>query len=132
LGPDIDKFETMAKDYAKGWSSRSPERVASFFAEDGRIEINRGEALQGREAIAEMAAGFFAEFPDLIVHCDGIRVAGNHAIFLWTLEGHHAKTKNYVKVRGWEEWELDDDLKVKSSLGWFAAVDYERQIAGSA
>ena len=27
-------------------------------------------------------------------------------------------------------WELNEDLKVKSSLGWFDAVDYARQIAG--
>ncbi len=30
---------------------------------------------------------------------------------------------------GWEEWELDDNMKVKSSLGWFDAQEYERQIA---
>ena len=34
-----------------------------------------------------------------------------------------------MKVGGWEEWELDEDLRVKSSLGWFDAAEYERQIA---
>ncbi len=75
------------------------------------------------------AAGFYTEFPDLIVTYDGTRWAGGHAIFLWTLEGHHAETKNHVKVGGWEEWELDENLKIKSSLGWFDAEEYERQIA---
>ncbi len=86
----------------------------------------------GQEAIVEMAAGFYAEFPDLIVHCDELRTAGNHAIFVWTLEGHHAETKNYVKVAGWEEWELDENMKIKSSLGWFDAEEYDRQVAEGA
>ena len=83
----------------------------------------------GRSAVAEMAAGFYAEFADLVVHCDELRIAGNHAIFVWTLEGNHSETKNYVKVGGWEEWELNNDIEVQSSLGWFDAVEYERQIA---
>ena len=33
-----------------------------------------------------------------------------------------------VSVPGWEEWDLDADLKVKTSLGWFDAVEYDRQI----
>ena len=119
----------MAASYAKAWSSGSAEAVASHYAPDGQISINRGDPIQGRDAITEMAAGFYAEFPDLVVHCDEVRTAGDHAIFIWTLEGHHAETKNHVKVGGWEEWEIDDNLKVKSSLGWFDATEYERQIA---
>ena len=30
---------------------------------------------------------------------------------------------------GWEEWDLNDDLKVTKSLGWYDAEDYERQVA---
>jgi hypothetical protein len=76
-----------------------------------------------------MAAGFYAEFPDLVVRCDDIRTAGRHAIFVWTLEGHHAETKSFVRVGGWEEWDLDENLKVRSSLGWFDSAEYQRQIA---
>ena len=32
------------------------------------------------------------------------------------------------KVSGWEEWELDGGMKITSSLGWFDAEDYERQV----
>ena len=39
------------------------------------------------------------------------------------------RPKNHVKVCGWEEWELGGDLKVTSSLGWFDAAKYARQIA---
>jgi hypothetical protein len=76
-----------------------------------------------------MAAGFYAEFPDLIVHLDDIRAAGSQAIFVWTLEGTHAGIGNRVKVQGWEEWTLSDDCLVASSLGRFDAAEYDRQIA---
>jgi len=119
---DTKDLQQMAVEYAKAWSSHSPEAVVSHYASDGQISINRGDPITGRDAIAEMAAGFYAEFPDLIVRCDEIRTAGDHAIFTWTLEGHHAETKNHVKVGGWEEWELDENLNIKSSLAGLMQV----------
>ena len=119
----------MAERYAKAWSSHSPEAVASFFEEDGRISINNGEPIVGRAAIAEMAQGFYREFPDLVVHLDEVRTAGNNAIFVWTLEGKHSETGNFVKVGGWEEWTLSDNVLVSSSLGRFDAAEYDRQVA---
>lgn len=77
-----------------------------------------------------MAAGFHAAFPDLKLTCDGIRSTGSHAVYLWTLEGHHAESKNFCKVSGWEEWDLDENMSVTRSLGWFDATDYQRQIDG--
>jgi hypothetical protein len=107
----------------------SPDAVASYFAADGQISINCGEPSKGRAAIAEMAGGFYADVPDMVVHCDGVRAAGSHALLLWTFEGHHATTQNAVRVSGWEEWELGEDLKIVASLGWFDADEYARQIA---
>ena len=129
MSHDDKNVDAVAQRYAAAWCSHSPEAVASFYAPDGQIQINRGEVLEGRAAVARMAAGFFADFPDLTVRCDGLRRASTHALFLWTLEGHHAQTKKLVRVGGWEEWELDANLKVKSSLGWFDSVEYQRQIA---
>ncbi len=120
----------MAQEYAKAWSSHSPEAVASFYEEDGKIIINKGDPIVGRVAIAEMVQGFYNEFPDLVVPLDDIRLAGSRAIFVWTLEGTHSETGNYVKVGGWEEWTLSDDTRVSESLGWFDAADYDRQVAG--
>lgn len=120
----------MASDYTAAWNSKSPEVVASFYAADGQIVINRGEPWRGRAGIAEMAAGFYAEVPDLSLACDDVRCAGSHALFAWTFTGHDAKTGNPLRVQGWEEWELDEDLKVKASLGWFDSDDFERQVEG--
>jgi len=122
----------LGRAYAEAWSSHRPERVAAFYADDGQIVVNKGEAIRGRAAIANMAAGFYAAFPDMIVQCDDFRLAGLHALFAWTLDGHHAETKRRVRVRGWEEWDLNAAGKVASSRGWFDAADYENQIAGRA
>jgi uncharacterized protein (TIGR02246 family) len=126
---DPAAIRDMAERYAKAWCSHSPEAVASFYEETGRIVINNGEAIVGRAAIADMTKGFFSEFPDLVVHLDDIRTAGHNAIFVWTLEGTHSETGNSVKVGGWEEWTLSDNLLVSASLGRFDAVEYARQVA---
>ncbi|MGV6804598.1 MAG: nuclear transport factor 2 family protein [Ruegeria sp.] len=126
-----DTLNNLARDYAIAWSSGEPEAVAAFFAPEGRISINRGDPIVGRSAITEMARGFHTEFPDLEVRCDMLRWAGSHAVFVWTLEGHHKETGNLVITRGWEEWELDSEHQIQSSLGWFDAEDYQRQIDGA-
>ncbi len=124
-----DDVRGMAGRYAEAWRSHSPDAVTAFYEVEGRISINDGEVLAGRAAIAEMAQGFFDEFPDLVVHLDEIRVAGHNAVFLWTLEGTHFETGNFVKVGGWEAWRLSDNLLVAESLGRFDAVEYDRQVA---
>ena len=126
---DPNDIRNMAERYAEAWSSHSPEAIASFYEEDGEISINNGEFTVGRAAIAEMAKGFYSEFPDLVVHMDDIRTAGHNAIFVWTLEGKHSETGKSVKVRGWEEWTLSDNILVSSSLGRFDAMEYDRQVA---
>jgi len=129
MGLDLAKVKAMAVAYAEAWCSKSPQAVASFFAPDGSISINRGEPSTGQAALVEMAAGFYAAVPDISVYCDDVRVAGDHALLLWTFDGHHAETNAFVTVSGWEEWDLGEDLKIKISLGWFDAEDYARQIA---
>lgn len=128
----LDALKRIAIDYTDAWNSKSPEAVASFYAGNGRIVINRGEPWEGRARVAEMAAGFHADVPDLALSCNDIRLAGTHAIFVWTFTGHDAETGHPLNVEGWEEWELDADMKVASSLGWFDADDYARQAAGTA
>ena len=79
---------------------------------------------------AGAVASFCADVPDLTLTCDELRVSGTHAIFVWSFTGHDAGTGNPLHVRGWEEWELTEDLKVAVSRGWFDADDYARQAGG--
>ena len=124
-------LEQMAHAYTAAWNTGSPQAVAERYAEDGYIIINRGAPWKGRAGLAAMAGGFMADFPGMTLTCDFIRNAGDgHALFAWTLTGHHAQTGNLVETGGWEEWELDENLLVKSSLGWFDAEDYQRQVDG--
>ncbi len=127
---DHDKVMGIAKAYTAAWNSGSPAAVAGFYAPDGRIVINRGEPWEGRRRVAEMAAGFFADVPDLFLVCDKLRCAGDHVVYLWTFTGTHSGTKNPLSISGWEEWDLDADLEVKASRGWFDADEYGRQVAG--
>jgi len=126
-----DSIEKIAADYTAAWNSKSPEAVASFFAEESDFVINHGEPWLGRAGVAEMAAGFYADVPDLTLTCDAVRAAGDHAVFVWTFTGHDAGTNNPLTVHGWEEWDMGADMKVKASRGWFDADDYARQVAGS-
>lgn len=125
-----DRIETIAAAYTAAWNSGSPEAVAAFYAKDGGIVINRGTPWEGRAGIVAMAAGFFADVPDLSLTCDGLRCAGDHIAYLWTFTGHHAETRNPLRISGWEEWDFDTDGKVAASRGWFDAEDYARQVAG--
>ena len=129
---DKARLDDLAVRYTDAWNSKVPENVAAFYVQGGQISINRGDPWLDHEGLAAMAAGFYADVPDLVLKNEGIRSAGSHVVFLWTFIGHHAVTGNPVKVRGWEEWELDDDLNVKTSLGWFDAAEYQRQVDGSA
>jgi uncharacterized protein (TIGR02246 family) len=107
----------ITKAYIAAWNSGSPEAVATFYAQDGRIVINRGEPWEGRISIVEMTAGFFADVPDLTLICDNVRCAGDHVLYLWPFIGTHSGTKNPLRILGWEEWDLDADHKVKASHG---------------
>ena len=127
---DPKKAKQMADDYTAAWNSGSAQAVAEFYAKEGGIVINRGEPWQGRDRVAQMAAGFFSDVPDIKIVCDGVRCAGDHVVYLWTFTGTHAGTKRPLRVSGWEEWDLDADYKVKASRGWYDADDYTRQTGG--
>jgi uncharacterized protein (TIGR02246 family) len=122
--------EKVAGDYTAAWNTGDPHKVASFFAPNGAIVINAGDPWRGRERVAEMAAGFFADIPDLALTCDGVRAAGGHVLYLWTFTGTHAGSGHRVKVSGWEEWDFGPDGLIASSRGWFDGNDYARQTTG--
>ena len=124
---DHETANMLAAAYTSAWNSGSPEAVALFYARGGQIVINRGEPWIGQKGVADMAAGFFADVPDLELVCDAVRCAGNHVAYLWTFTGTHATTRNALRVVGWEEWDLGADHKIVASRGWYDAEDYSRQ-----
>ncbi len=128
---DPADIRKVAEDYTAAWCARSAGEVASFFSEDAHSIINDGEPSIGRAVIAEAMGAFFADFPDLVLTMDDIRCGGNKAIFLWTLEGTNdgpGGTGKAVRIGGWQNWRLNDDLKIVHADGGFDAVEYDRQI----
>ena len=127
---DMETLRALARAYTAAWNSKDPAAVAAFFAEDGGIVINKGTPWQGRSAVAEMAAGFHRDVPDLALTCDDIRCSDRHAVYVWTFTGHDAQSGRPLRISGWEEWDLTPDGQVAASRGWFDAEDYARQAAG--
>ncbi len=123
-----DRLHSIAARYTEAWNSGRPESVAAFFSPDGFITINGGEPWRGAESIANMAAGFYADVPNLRLVCDGVRRSGSHAVYLWTFTGAHATTGRELAVSGWEEWDLDESGLIERSCGNFDADDYSRQV----
>lgn len=119
--------ESLAVDYTAAWTSRDPQSVARRFAETGWISVNGGDAWRGREGIAQMAAGFFAEVPDLALSCDAVRAAGRHVAFLWTFRGTHTGSGQTMTVTGWDEWDLDRAGLIAAARSWFDPGEFERQ-----
>jgi uncharacterized protein (TIGR02246 family) len=124
---DNESASRLADAYTAAWNSGSPDAVAAFYAQDGQIVINRGNPWTGRKGVADMAAGFYADVPDLSLVCDAVRCAGNHVAYLWTFTGTHASTGRPLRVVGWEEWDLGADGRIVASRGWYDADDYARQ-----
>ncbi|MCP4330636.1 MAG: nuclear transport factor 2 family protein [Alphaproteobacteria bacterium] len=123
--------EELGRKYTEAWCSHDADAVASFFAEKAISMINAGEPTVGRPAIAETMGAFFEDFPDLVLRMDDLRSGGNQAIYPWTLEGTNSGpggTGNFVRIPGWQNWRLSDDLLIVHADGGYDAVEYERQI----
>ncbi len=125
---DPNNIKKVAEAYTQAWCSRSGENVASFFSENATSIINKGEPTIGRAAIAEAMGAFFVEFPDLVLRMDDLRTGGNQAIYFWTLEGTNSATGQFVRIPGWQNWVLSDDLLIVEADGGFDAEEYERQV----
>lgn len=127
--PDVHTARQIAEDHCAAWTSRDAKKVAIRYAATTSFGMNGDEPMTTRAEIADMAAGFMADFPDLALTCDTVLAADHHMVYAWTFEGHYNATGKLVRFSGWEEWDLDDDLKVVRSLGWYDVADFERQIS---
>ena len=125
---DPNNIKKVAEAYTQAWCSRSGEIVASFFSENATSIINKSEPTIGKAAIAEAMGAFFIEFPDLVLRMDDLRTGGNQAIYFWTLEGTNSATGQFVRIPGWQNWVLSDDLLIVEADGGFDAEEYERQV----
>ncbi len=129
---DPTRLRDFATRYTAAWHSQDAASVASFFSESGSLRINNGTPSVGRPAIAATAQGFMTAFPDLVVVMDSLSVDGNHAVYHWTLTGTNTGpggTGKPARISGYEEWTIDADGLIASSVGHFDEAEYKRQLA---
>ena len=126
-----DNLTEFAKRYAEAWCSHHPEKVASFFAENGSLRVNDGPTAVGRAAIAEIAREFMTTFPDMVVTSDKLEPRGNRTAFHWTLTGTNSGpggTGKRVRISGYELWQIGNGGLIAESKGHFDSAEYERQL----
>lgn len=127
----MEVLKAFATRYAAAWSSQDPVALASFYAENGSLRVNNGEASIGRDAIAETARSFMAAFPDMVVRLIEVRQTNNHVEFHWRWTGTNSGpsgTGNAVYIQGYEQWTLDEDGLILQSLGYYDEAEYQRQL----
>ena len=127
--------EKVSIDYTAAWNSGIPEKVASFYAEEGSLKVNDAEPAIGREAIAEVAKGFMTAFPDLVLEVIRLEFVNDRISYHWTFKGTNTGpggTGNAVDFSGFESWILSESGLIVESLGHFDAAEYERQLASGA
>ena len=129
---DQTKLTDFAKRYAAAWSSQQPDRLASFYAENGSLTVNGGTPSVGRAAISATAQGFMTAFPDMVVKLDSVRQGdAGHATFHWTWTGTNTGpggTGKAVRISGYEEWTLSADGLIAESKGHYDEAEYQRQV----
>ncbi len=129
---EIARMREFGARYAAAWSSGDPERLASFFAPNGSLRVNRGAPSVGRAAITETARGFMTAFPDMAVTMDELSADGeDRFLFRWTWTGTNTGpggTGKAVRIRGYEEWTIGADGLIAVSLGHVDEDEYRRQL----
>lgn len=129
----MDSSETseFGERYAKAWCSQNPDNVARFFSEAGSLKVNDGDPAVGRKAIALVAQGFMADFPDMEVRMDNLVPGSEGMVFHWTLTGTNTGPGgkgNRVRITGYEEWRFGADGLIAESKGHFDSADYAYQL----
>lgn len=132
MTPDLQTAKKIAIDHCAAWTAKSADVVAARYSEVTSFGMNGNDPMTNRNEISQMAAGFMKEFPDLVLTCDNVLVADHHMVYAWTFVGHHVDSGVRVEFSGWEEWDLNAELEVSKSLGWYDVEDYERQVSGLA
>jgi nuclear transport factor 2 (NTF2) superfamily protein len=130
---DIEKMTEFGQKYTEAWNSKIPEQMASFYAEDGVLIVNKGTPAVGREQLAATAGSYMEAFPDLVLTMDSLTKEKDSYRYYWTFKGTHTGpggTGRKVDFSGFEEWTMNEQGLVQTSIGTYDAVEYARQLNG--
>ena len=130
---DLTEFATR---YAEAWSSQDAVALASFYAENGSLQVNDGDPAVGRDAVAEAARSFMTAYPDMVVRLVELHQTDDYVEFHWHWTGTNTGpggTGGAVDIRGYEQWTFSDGGLILQSLGHYDEAEKQRQLnAGSA
>jgi len=132
MTPDPDRMLDFARRYTAAWCSQEPASVAAHYAPEGSLTINDGAPSVGRAAITEAARSFMTAFPDMQVLMDDLILEDPRIEYHWTLVGTNTGpggTGNRVRISGFEEWTISEDVEIAASLGHYDQAEYNRQVA---
>ena len=131
---EYDKMVEFGQKYTDAWNSKQPDKMASFYAEDGVLTINKGTPAVGRKQLAETARSFMEAFPDMQLTMDSLIKENGTYRYYWTFKGTNTGpngTGNKVEFSGFEQWTMNNQGVVQKSIGTYDAEDYERQLNGN-
>ncbi len=129
---DYDKMVEFGQKYTEAWNSNMPEKMASFYAEDGTLTVNDGTPAQGRQQLAETAKSYMDAFPDLELTMDSLTKENGTYRYYWTFKGTNSGpngTGNKVDFSGFEEWTMNNQGLIQKSIGTYDAEEYEKQLS---
>lgn len=128
------ELNDFAMRYAAAWSSRNPASVAAFYSDRGSLTVNDGMPAVGRPAIAATARSFMTAFPDMVVRLERVEDENGLVVFHWILTGTNSGpggTDRPIRLRGYEEWMMDNDGRIDVSKGHYDEGEYQRQLRGA-
>ncbi|MBT8301555.1 MAG: ester cyclase [Maribacter sp.] len=131
---EYEKMVEFGQKYTDAWNSKVPEKMASFYAEDGTLTVNNGNPSIGRKQLAATAQSYMEAFPDLELTMDSLTKKNGKYRYYWTFKGTNSGpngTGNKVEFSGFEEWTMNDQGLVQESIGTYDAEEYERQLIGN-
>jgi steroid delta-isomerase-like uncharacterized protein len=131
IGMNSDELNDFGQRYERAWCSQSAASVAAFYAEDGSLKINGGEAAVGRSEIASAAQEFMTDFPDMVVTMTEIRCEADRVIWCWTMTGTNSGpggTGSAVSISGFESMTFDEDGLIDNCTGHFDEAEFQRQL----
>lgn len=128
---DYEKMVSFGEQYTAAWNSKIPEKMASFYAEDGSLSVNNGTPAVGRDQLARTAKSYMEAFPDMKLTMDSLVADGDTYRYHWTFVGTNTGpggTGNKVNFSGFERWIMNDEGLVQKSIGSYDADDYTSQL----
>jgi hypothetical protein len=129
---DDAKLADFGTRYAAAWSSQDPDKLASFYSENGSLKVNEDAPAEGRAAVRATVAGFMSGYPDMLVVMDSVVRSGTGARFHWHWTGTNTGprgTGKAVDITGYEDWTFGPDGLIAQSLGHYDEAEYQRQVS---